>query len=293
MRPLVQDLIPPSAESDEELPRLKAELRSSLLPVIKIEVIVGEILGFLKGKGDKRYTREELALAIANCLAAKWSFVRSRRSPIERLIENRPRELDTVVQGSRYDDFWKLAKAIANLPRKKRRRAKPRTDKERRKNIQLAKNRHERVRWHRGIECGLIEREFSKPPAPRSFFETITGQSLAGQLPGGPCLDDLLRGSEVRMSKDMYSLESLFGRSRKLLPTALRRHRVGRNFFYGHHAVLQCIDALLEEKNRRTPWLPDPAIRQFVLAGILIRAQATAAPEILADFEQTLQKHTP
>ena len=297
----------PASESsdtpDEDIVELQAALRDTVRqPTIEVEEIVSAILQFLLARKDKRQNREALARALANHLTAKWSFVDGRNSVIDRVIENRPRELRDVIKASDHDWFWKFMREFT--PPKRKRKPSPSSDEARRKNARLAKRRHDRGRSFIKMENGLIEREFSGPPTSgninpylpypvtsRGLVEMFIGDKVFRDLPGGLCLDDIFQGGDVQMRREWNCLEKLFNRSRKSLPMALPRRRVGRTWVYAHKAVLKCIEALLKEKNRPDPWLSKLEVRKFVLTGILIRARATATPEVFADFEATLSKH--
>jgi hypothetical protein len=281
---------------DDGIASLKAELRRELLPGVNGRLVFDKVLQLLQEQTHKP-SRDELARALTGFLVQTWSLAPLEDSAVERLIENRPTELYAVVEASRRDELQKVMNLILNSPPKNKARAKPRTDEERMTNVRKAKARHERIRKDITIRPGLIEKEFSEAPVAISnpygsiiLFGTSTGQ---GALPGGPCLDDIFIGGEVRMSIGVYSLENLFGRSRKLLPTALPSRRVGRKLFYGHQAVLKCIEGLLAEKNRRSPWLLDPNVRESVLVALLDRARRLATPDILDGFEAAIRDHLP
>jgi len=283
-----------------DLADLKTELRGLLTGGVKVDLIAQRIYNFVKDSGNKGLRPEAFACALAKHLASKWSFTPSANSPIDRLIEYRPEELDAVVSASFRDEIPLLAKAIARLPKRKP-RTKPRTDKERQKKIQVAKNRYDLSRSFRSGRGGLIESEFSKTPAAINPLETsysglglsdlVPRPAVPTELPGGPCLDGLFRGRNVQMTKGTYSLENLFGRSRKMLPTALPHRRMGQKILYGHRAVLKCMHTLLKEAGRRDPWLQDASIRRKVLQGVAARAQRVATPKIAAAFDAALSNY--
>src|SRR4029077_15266697 len=129
------------------------------------------------------------------------------------------------------------------------------------------KKRYEEARKTVG-KVSLIEREFGAHSV--QTLGTPIGQ------PVGPCLDGLFRGGEVSMSSGIYSLESLFGVSRKLLPPSLPMRREGRAFLYDYRSLLICMEALLKSHT----WLTDAELRRTVLTGVIHRAKAVGSSDI-------------
>ena len=158
----------------------------------------------------------------------------------------------------------------------------PKTETQRVRGIKIAKNRYERIRRSPVSRPGWIERDF----ADRSY--SVLLNPLNPPKPTGPCLDGILRGGTVKMCNDVYSLQSLFGLSRKKLSVAGPGSRRGREFFYDYHAVLRCMDALLKNTGEDAPWLPDLSRRRTVLTGVLFRAKQEAEPKIADAFAKKL-----
>jgi hypothetical protein len=266
----------PSAETSES--DLKEELRGRLLRTIGVRDLADEITCLLKARGRKPGTQETVAVYLASELISK--FAQPNRE-VERLIENRSRQVDAMLGEIVWEEVQQFIKANPKILQAKARRAKIATDEERTKRTKEAKNRYEHRRRIRYIGRGSVEQQFGET----SPF------SLAGLLeqlpPWGPCLDNIFRGGRVKMCDVMDSLQSLFGLSRKKLAAAPKIRR-GRETFYDYRAVLHCMDTLLKQSGERAAWLPDPERRRTVLAGILFRAKQEAEPKIADAFAKTL-----
>ena len=89
------------------------------------------------------------------------------------------------------------------------------------------------------------------------------------------------------MCDDMYSLQSLFGLSRKKLAAAPKIRR-GRETFYDYRAILRCMEGLLKHTGEDAAWLSDPTRRRTVLTGVLFRAKKEAKPKIADAFAEKL-----
>lgn len=268
--------VDPSEETSES--DLKEELRRRLLRRVGVRDLADEITDLLKAQGRKPGTREKVGAYLASELISKFA---TPNHDIEQLIEKRPRQLSAILDEILLEEIQQIIRANPPVLKAKTRRAKIATDEQRKKRTKAAKNRYERRRRIQYIGRGLIEQQFGEA-SPFS----LTG--LLEQLPpSGPCLDDIFRGSRVKMCRDIYSLQSLFGLSRKKL-AATPKIRRGRETFYDYRAVLHCMDALLKQSGERAAWLPDPERRRTVLTGILFRAKQEAQPKIADAFAKTL-----
>ncbi len=290
------------ADGDHNVDGLKEKLRGLLRDTIPPDVVEREILGFLEQKCSRRLTRNELARRLSRFVVTKWDLGSRRDALWCELIESHPQELNRVVDAAFTTLIGRFGAYLAANKPKPIRRPRALTADEKRENARRAKARYERLRTTRKVGTGLIEREFSKAPEvvnPNNGVPLRYGlvNLLFGQLetdgpPGGPCLDDIMNGGEVQMRKGMYSLEQLFGRSRKLLPVKLPHRRRGRQILYGWRAVLRCMDFLLSEQKGRHKWLPDSVSRAYILKAILERAKLKAKPEITSEIEALVSKYS-
>ena len=145
-------------------------------------------------------------------------------------------------------------------------------------------------------KVGLIEYEFGGQAEARAGF---LGPALHTTLQ--TCLDDILMGYGV----DMQYLEALFGLERHRFPNKLPKVRDGRKILYGAFAVVEIMDALLEEKlperkpgarggSEKKLWLSTPEVRKRVLMEIGWRALALSRyREILGLFMTVVYRHFP
>ncbi len=265
---------------DASLEVLRRELRERLAPQVGIRQVAEEIAKLLGTV--KKITRETLALELARRLAKKFRFLASQE--LERLITNRPSELGTRLEASKWDDYQQLTEWISKAPKPKR-RAKITSEKERIHRTKAAKNWHERLRRSYVTTPGWIERQFAERP------HSVLLGPYNSLPPTGPCLDDVFHRGAIQMCNGDYSLQSLFGLRRKKLTAAGKGNRRGREIFYDYRDVLACMDALLKQTGSNAYWLPDPDRRQTVLTGILFRARQEAKPTIRRRFEKTLVPH--
>jgi hypothetical protein len=294
-----------TTKPDEDWDKVRSDLRKQLLPQMSNRLIASYIWNFLSEHGRKIGSREKFAYELGEYLSGKAMLLPRRNLRLQRLIENRPRELSALVWNSFWVDDVGLGKYSSELQRPKRRRAKICSAAERKQSVKRSKRQHEIGRGFARLRPGLIETDFSDSTpdsSGQSRDSSLAGKPLINILfgnnilplnvtPGGPCLDDVFGGDEVEMTHGYNSLENLFGRSRKLLPQGLPRRRLGLKFFYSYIAVLKCIDALLNQKQGRKPWLADPQLRRTVLETLLSRAREKATPEVLAAFQRLLHKH--
>ena len=260
---------------------IREELRRELLPAISLRELAAEITDLLKLLGRKPGTPEEVGAALARKLISR--FARPNRK-IEQLIDHRPRQLHAMLGEIVWDEIQQLIKANPQILHAKAPRAKIATDEERTKRTKAAKNRYEHLRRTRYIGRGSIEQQFGET-SPFSL-----GGLLEQSPPWGPCLDDIFRGGRVKMCDGRYSLQSLFGVSRKKLAAAPKIRR-GRETFYDYRAVLDCMDTLLKQSGERAAWLPDQERRRTVLTGIFFRAKQEATPKIADAFAKILLPH--
>jgi hypothetical protein len=257
---------------------LQNELQERLAPQVAINELSDEIIKLLR-RIDTKITRETLAVNLARDLTKKFRFLKSRE--LERLIANRPVELETLLKLSRRDDYQRAAEWVSKLPKAKG-RAKITSDKERIRRTKAAKHWYERCRRSHVTSPGWIERDFAE--RPRSSL--LDSHHIP--IPAGPCLDQIFHGGAIKTYDEMYSLPSLFGLSRKKLSAAGRPIRRGRESFYDYRAVLRCIVALLKQTGPDAPWLPDATQRRIVLICILLRARQEATPKIREAFDKKL-----
>jgi hypothetical protein len=260
---------------------LKQELRCRLQQRVTIAGLADKIADLLKAFGKRPGTREQVAMRLANELAS--TFAKQNRE-LEQLIENRPEQLRDLLGASVLDECQRFIKGNPGVLRLRQSRPKVTTNAERIRRTKASKNRYERRR-RRHIGRGLIKREFGEP----SGFPLLATPDPPA--PSGPCLDEIFHGGTIKMCDRTYSLQSLFGLSRKKLSAAGSGIRRGRETFYDYSAVLACMDALLKQRGPGTHWLPDTERRRTVLIGILFRARQKAAPEISEAFERTLLPH--
>jgi hypothetical protein len=257
---------------------IKEELRRELLPAISLHELAAEITDVLTLLGRKPGTREEVGAALARKLISK--FARPNRK-IEQLIDRRPKQLSNLLNEILLEECQHFIQAHPEILLKTRSRAKVASEAERIRRMKASKNWYDRRR-RRDLKLGLIERDFGEN----------SPLSLAGLLqqlpPSGPCLDDIFHGGMVRMCNDTYSLQSLFGLSRRKLSVAAPGIRRGRELFYDYRAVLRCMEALLKNTGKDATWLPDSSRRQTVLTGVLFRAKREAEPKIADAFAKTL-----
>ena len=265
-----------SSESD-----VKDQLRRRLLPNISVRDLVDEITDVLEAAGRRPGTKEKLAIALANKLISKFA---GPNRDLVRLIDIRPKQLDALLSEVIREEIQQLINANPDIFKLNKTRAKITTSEERKRRIKAAKNRYELSR-STYLGHGLIEREFSSEPL------TLLPGFLPELPSGGPCLDEIFRGGATRMCDEMYSLQSLFGQSRKKLLAARPGIRRGREVVYDFRAVLRCMQALLKRAGENAPWLRDASLRQLVLSRILFRAREVATPEIAAAFEKTLLRY--
>lgn len=284
----------PDEHRNEDIPAIQASLRRKLIPEASARIVSEEIQGWL----ERGHSREELANIIAQRICATWTLVpRGAFSQLKRLIANRPMELCDLLERDFWEALMRPSKTTASRHRRKQVRAKPKTTEERISRLRSAKDLYERRRRRaRIMGIGRIESESLEQPDPRdtagrSLSELLFGNDVKGRRPEGPCLDAIMKGGEVQMSRGIDCLEELFGRSRKLLPKGLPGRRDGRELFYGFPAVLQCMDVLLRECDRRRPWLVDRDRRRLVLSGILRRAKKVAPRSTFSELAAVLNQH--
>src|SRR5206468_10240076 len=125
---------------------------------------------------------------------------------------------------------------------------------ERNRSRKASKNSYENLtrKARRRGRPGLIEQEFGLKSPALSFLNPFKRSP-----PSGPCLDDLLKGGEVKMSAGLYCLESLFGVDRHQFPKTLPCSRRGRQVFYDLRAVINCMLSLLDGSTPGRRWLPE------------------------------------
>lgn len=265
---------------------IKEELRRKLLPTLSLRELADEITDILKSLGRNPGTREEVSAALASKLISK--FARPNRE-IERLINRRPREVHSLLHADALEELQDFIRTYPETFSATKSRQKVATEADRIRRRKESKNWYERRR-RRSRELGFIEREFSDSSRP-SLTELLQGLSTGQPLklpPTGPCLDDIFHGGAVRMCGNTYSLQSLFGLSRKKLSEAAPGIRRGRELFYNYRAVLRCMQGLLEHTGKDAAWLRDPSRRRMVMTGVIFRAKQEAKPRIADAFTKTL-----
>lgn len=277
--------------SSEEVKEVQRELRKKLFPETDGVQLEKYIVRFLRPHVPDAQKRAAMAHELAVQLIATVCFFPKGLAPLQELIENRPQQLAALLEASDFDTLWRIAPAIARLPRPKRRREKVKTETERKRRVRNSKRLHDFRRRFERDGPGLIEIQFGPATASPTAFDSITSIILGvpdstHRRPGGECLDKLLRGEEARMT-GLNSLQSLFGRHRKLLPKDLVRRRAGRTFLYNFAALSQCFEFLLKQNQ----WLPNPAVRQTVLRNVWERAAEVAKPEIASQIQRVLSPY--
>jgi hypothetical protein len=205
----------------ESTKELKERLRRELLSPFDRGTLAFLILDWLTSLSKPFRSKQLLAQGIAKCLSAHRRFLYPKQS-IERLIEKRPAELEALLVQTAHEEVSRLALSLQTNDRK--RRVKIESERERIKRVRSSKRLYECKRSADFVgDIGLIEQQFSKEPTV-SFFNPF------GQCQGN-CVDGLFAGGEVQMSSGWYSLQSLFGRSRKLLRTLSRNGKTAVRFF--------------------------------------------------------------
>jgi len=312
----------PGSNHERKLNALRTELRSYLLPtIVPTNAVIREIERFLVQWRNKPSISRLVANQLAKHLVSQWPFASTKSveplieaeiralltqgdiSPavakhmaerlttkwrfasidaIDRVIENRPELLDQTVIASARDEVERLIKMLPNLPRPKQRRKKPSSDQERSQRIAKSKKRYDRHRTYKATGVGLIEREFGE-------HRLSLSNPFPADPPSGPCLDSLLAGGGVKMSRDLYSMEDLFGFDRHKFPKSIICVRRGRSVFYDLRGLMQCMVAFLGEKRPERNWLPEPVRRQRVLTGVIKRAQDVASEEVAEFVRRKLQ----
>ena len=268
----------PAAEPTEA--DLKEKLRRRLLPIVSVDDLADQIETVIKSFGKKRDRIDVIAKRLARELAPRFT---GHSNALQASIKYRPKQLETLLSEATWEEI--RTEVLPIIKAQKKLRATPKTEAERARGIRIAKNRYERNRRSPFGTPGWIERHF----ADQSYSFWLN--PLKPQQPSGPCLDKIFQGGSVKMCDDMYSLQSLFGLSRKKLSAAGSGVRRGREFFYDYRAVLRCMEALLKQTGKNADWLPDLSRRRTVLTGVLFRAKQEAKLEIAAEFEQTLVPH--
>ena len=268
---------------DEDYETIRQELQQSLTKPISTAVLAHEIARLLtsvRGKVDPRVVAQRLA----KDLASRFTY---KSEALEKLIKYRPKELANLVNQAAnlahqaaWDDI--TTKVLPMIAAQKKIRRKIKTQEERTRRSKQAKNRYEHFERSYVSKPGAIEREFSALSALLLLdLEPVTG----------PCLDEIFHGGRYKMSGAVDSLQWLFGLRRKKLSMARPAIKEGREIFYDYRGVLACMEALLKEAGPNAYWLPDPARRQTVLAGVVFRARQNAKPKIRKAFEKTLLFH--
>jgi hypothetical protein len=265
---------------------VRGELRRRLAREIGTIEIAAEIYKVLK-QIPKGHTREQVAFTLAQRLNCKWPSLRS--PDLWLLIDRRPTELAAILDACDWDIFFEIAKQFAKQARPKSTRRKPTTDAERNRNRKISKNYYEksrRKRWRDG-GVGIIQEQFGLESSAISLLNPFDRSP-----PTGPCLDDLLKGGEVKMSGEMWSLETLFGVNRHRFPKSLPYVRRGRETYYDLRAFMKCLLSLLSCKAPHRAWLPDTDQRSRVLTGVIRRARDFGAgPELANILERMLRPY--
>jgi hypothetical protein len=117
---------------------------------------------------------------------------------------------------------------------------------------------------------GLIKEQFTGSSV-FSLFDPSTSEPATGS-----CLDKLLAGEPVKMSRTANSLEQLFGIERHYLSKILRKRKVKlkkeeAQQFYTCEEFLVILDELLNEPPGSAVWLPSAEKRLRLLSGIVHR----------------------
>ena len=257
--------------------RLQSDLWNSLRPHVDLATLANEIEQLLDTHLGESARNVNIANNMAIYLMQKYAVTKRDAGKLRNLIQHHPEDLADFLDDILFKDIQLLLKNVHLLPRReKRSRAKPKTEAERAQRLKQSKKRYDERR--REYREGLIVKEFGEP-------EIATIDPKLSSRPTGPCLDILFGGGGVPMSGHVSSLENLFGVDRHRLPKSLPANRSKRNVLYSLDAFLKCLVHLLENRNSRQQWPPDPAQRKLVIEGIIERVHrffSSKAADMLA-----------
>jgi hypothetical protein len=90
--------------NEAEIEQLKTKLRARLIPAIGSMELADWILDYLNSLGKRSPPRQELARALGAHFARYPSFLRHKNF-VERLISDRPLELEAVLRQSDFDQM--------------------------------------------------------------------------------------------------------------------------------------------------------------------------------------------
>lgn len=261
---------------EKNIEEIKAELRAQLIPIIDSPGVIDWIVAYLNTLPKRSPSKEEFARKLVAHFARHPLFVR-RRAFVERVINDRPRELRAVIRQSSFDQMQQLMKWLRESSWKPKRH-RITSDAERAARARESKRQHARrrsLRYQPGP--GLIEKQFSGDRTSADGLTALSDQ-LGFSFTGRTCLDEIFSGAEVHMWNGVNSLLNLFGVGRKSLPRSLPSRRQGKARLYGYPAVLICMQQLLGSGH----WLETPDRRQNVVANVIRRAHEVAPAEIAA-----------
>jgi hypothetical protein len=253
------------------------KLRRILAEPVSAADLASHIATLLTSFG-KRASRFVVAQRLAEDLASRFNC---KSEALQNLIKYRPKELANLAHLAAWDQI--KADVLPFIAAQKNVLAKIKTEGERVRRKQRAKNRYEHFERNYVRKPGAIERDFSTGSVLLSRYPLVS--------PTGFSLDEIFHGRSVTMSGRVDSLQWLFGLRRKRLSMARPLIRRGRKIFYDYRGVVACMDALLKQTGPNAYWLPDPSRRIIVLASILLRARQEAKPRIRKALEKTLFPH--
>jgi hypothetical protein len=271
-----------SCLKEKNIEEIKAELRTKLIFVIDSPGVIDWTVAYLDTLPKRSPSKQEFARKLIAHLARQPLLVR-QRDFVERVINDRPRELEAVIRESSFVQMRQLMKWLRESNWKPKRH-RITSDAERAARARESKRRHDRRRsLHYQPGAGLIEKHFSGDRTSADGLTALSEQ-LGFSYAGRTCLDEIFSGAEVHMWKGANSLLKLFGVGRKSLPRSLPSRRQGKARLYGYAAVLICMQMLLHSGH----WLETPDRRQKVAANVIRRAHEVAPAENAAAVEMML-----
>jgi hypothetical protein len=258
----------------------KRALRAQLPQPLPESQIAEEIERYLYKHFEIVPGKPKLAKDLASHLSSQFLLTDKRSLGwLQCIIEFYPDDLEHLSEQATLESFLRLARAGklpkgAKIPRKF---WSPTTRAKRKRN---SKAYYELKR--KGHREGLIIRQFGE------FFshQSALGEVLLGSRKCD-CLDAVFEGKTVKMSGSGSSLENLFGVDRHRFPKNLTKVRSDREIGYNLDTVLQCMVALLSDKQRR--WLPDPKFRDTILRRVIDRARSKS-DELALVLKEKLQR---
>jgi hypothetical protein len=236
------------------------ELKERLLPRLDVDTVAPMVAEYLKKLQPPLPPIEILAIGIARHLLSQPMF---NRRDLESVINNRPAELGLAVERSDQDEYRSFARRLEQIAVEGRPISADKT-KSREDRKKASARRYERKRRYQPLSIGQIEREFGESRTLSPLLPEFERSQM--------CIDPVLTGGMV----DMSTLESWFGRDRKLLPDELRGTRRGRKILYGYRSVARCFEELLADRAISRCWPRQFAIRSRAVTALIERVESRA-----------------